>query len=130
MAVELIQKPRTIQEWFEVIKMGIDGILPLMDMHGVEKLLSEGDIEMARKVVQKYNDEIAALKLIKADVEKENLASREKAQSEIAKIYQSVNDVRKEAYKMLEDVKGFVSENEKRRFHELQSKSKKELAAA
>ena len=125
-----VKEPRTVTEAFEVIKAGVEKILPLMSSHNVEALLIEGDLDLVKKKIQEARDQLAT---VKGDIERAKLEvqlEKEKAKGEVGPIYARANEKLHESVKFLESVKEFVTGVEKKRYQEFMAKAKNEVVAA
>ena len=126
----LVKEPQTVNEAFEIIRIGIEKILPLISSHNVENFLIEGDIELKRTSYQRIKDDIEVIKADREKIKLEAAADREKLRMESVRVNKIINDRNSESLELLETVKEFTNEVEKRRLQELMKRTKREPVSA
>lgn len=119
----------TFEDYALQIKSGCDGLLPLLQANGMQKALLDSEIDERKRQIEQLRLDIDALKEQKRQAEVELEVEKGKTANEVARIYQEVNKRNAESLALLDKVKEFVNEVEKRKYVELR-KCQKELVSA
>lgn len=119
----------TFEDYALQIKSGYEGLLPLLQANGTQKALLDSEIDERKRQIEQLRLDIDALKEQKRQAEVELEVEKGKTANEVARIYQEVNKRNAESLALLDRVKEFVNEVEKRKYVELR-KQQKELVSA